>query len=675
MSSLRYHALLIVTAILGQVAATTRAADTKPAAKPAPPAALSPAAEAASQEAVLQSNTSTQAQKLAACKRLGAIGGKESVAALTPLLTDPSLSHPARLGLEAIPDPAATDALRRALPQLKARLLVGAIHSLGSRRDPAATTDLIPRLGDADPEVASAAAFSLGKIATPPARQALVDMLPKAPAAVRPALGDACLAAAESLFLAGKLQEAAAIYRNVRSAEIPQSCRRAALRGELLARQPGWIDLLTAELRAQDDASFATAIEASAQLPGPELTHALVASLPALPEPRQVVVIETLGVRADPAARPAILELAGKSRTAAAVRIEALRTLTTVGDASAATCLLDAAANSNAAIAAVARDTLVFLPDVKLDGILCAALEEACTQQAHKASRHLYLELASRRRIAAALSWIVKAADDPEEPLRVAALRALGRMMPPRDLSMLTKRLLTKSTPGESAAIQEAIRTICVRAADKDACVDTLAATIPSAPSNVRQFLYASMGVVGGPKALQTISAAAKDPNPETADQASRVLGEWHSPDAAVPLLELARKSPDPKLQARAVRGYLHIVRRFDVGNARRVVMCHDAMAAAQRDEEKLLVLGTLERFPAAAAMTEAALHLETPSLREAAASACVAIAEMIVASEREAVAKTMPKVLAATKNADLVRRVHALEHPDAAPAPRRPPR
>ena len=106
---------------------------------------------------VLQSGAPA-AEKAITCKKLAVYGSKEAVPALAPLLTDPDLSSWARIALEAIPDPAAVDALRDTLPKVQGRLLVGVINSLGFRHDTQSVNALVARLADADPEVASAAA-------------------------------------------------------------------------------------------------------------------------------------------------------------------------------------------------------------------------------------------------------------------------------------------------------------------------------------------------------------------------------------------------------------------------------------------------------------------------------------------------------------------------------------
>src|SRR5436305_914569 len=68
--------------------------------------------------AVLQSNAPPQ-EKAITCKKLAVYGSKAAVPALAPLLADRELSSWARIALEAIPDPAADEALRDALSKVQ----------------------------------------------------------------------------------------------------------------------------------------------------------------------------------------------------------------------------------------------------------------------------------------------------------------------------------------------------------------------------------------------------------------------------------------------------------------------------------------------------------------------------------------------------------------------------
>ena len=172
-----------------------------------------------------------QKEKADACRSLALIGTKDAVPALAALLADEKLSHMARYGLEPIPDPAVDEALRGALGKLKGRPLVGVIGSIAVRRDAKAVEPLAKLLGDPDAAVVRTTAKALGRFGTPEAGKLLLEKLAAAPAALRPAVADACLSCAEAFLTQGKPAEAAAVYQRVAKAELPKHFRVAAAHG------------------------------------------------------------------------------------------------------------------------------------------------------------------------------------------------------------------------------------------------------------------------------------------------------------------------------------------------------------------------------------------------------------------------------------------------------------
>ena len=147
--------------------------------------------------------------------------------ALAALLGDKDLAHAARDALEAMPCPEAVQAIREALPKLAGLQKVGAIQSLGTRRDVPSVAALAGLLADGDRQIAAAAAAALGEIGTLEA----ADALRKA----APAAADALLACAERLAADGKKAEAKAIYAALDVPEQPKHVRLAAARGQVTA--------------------------------------------------------------------------------------------------------------------------------------------------------------------------------------------------------------------------------------------------------------------------------------------------------------------------------------------------------------------------------------------------------------------------------------------------------
>jgi HEAT repeat protein len=184
---------------------------------------------------VLKSGADEKA-KADACLELARIGTKESVAPLAALLGDEKLSHMARYALEPIPDPAVDDALRAALGQLKGRLLVGVIGSIGVRRDAKALEPLEKLLGDSDSDVAQAAARALGNLGSPAAAKALEDVLAKTPAANQSAVYEGLFRCAEAICGHGQTAQALVIYDRLAGPQVPKAVREGAARRARLLR-------------------------------------------------------------------------------------------------------------------------------------------------------------------------------------------------------------------------------------------------------------------------------------------------------------------------------------------------------------------------------------------------------------------------------------------------------
>jgi HEAT repeat protein len=160
------------------------------------------------------------------CGKLRLIGSAGSVPALAGLLADKDLAHAARSALEAIPCPEAIQAIRDSLSKLAGLQKVGAIQSLGARRNVQSVAALAGLLGNQDRQVAAAAAAALGEIGTVEAAEALRKSGPNAPA-----VADALLACAERLSADGKKAESQAIYAALDVPQQPKHVRWAAGRG------------------------------------------------------------------------------------------------------------------------------------------------------------------------------------------------------------------------------------------------------------------------------------------------------------------------------------------------------------------------------------------------------------------------------------------------------------
>lgn len=558
--------------------------------------------------AVLRSDATIQ-EKSTACRELTRVATKESVPTLAALLGDEKLSHMARYALEAIPDASVDEALRDALGKVQGRPRLGVIGSLGVRRDPKAVDPLATLLKQ--PDTADAAARALGNIGTAAAANALENALPAASGTSQLAICEGLFRCAEALAAAGQGAPSQAIYDHLRGlADAPQQVRAAALRGAILARGKDGAPLLVEAIRGPDYALAAAAIRASMELPVPQIADSLVAELPKVPAERQGLLILALANRHDPRVLPTVLQAAENGN--AQLRLLAFRALKQVGDASCIPSLVAAAANGSQEVSQAALETLEGLQGNSVDDQLTARLSES-----HGKMRIMLIDLAGRRRITSAAPALWSAADDADPAVRIAAVASLGNVLDSADLPKLIARIpATKDAP-EVAALDKAVRDICLRSKDREAVAAQLAAALTTAGGPARTRILETLNLVGGTAALQAIAAAARSNDAELRDAAFRVLGQWKSVDAAPVLLELHNSVSDPRLKVRAIRAYIRIARQLDIPADRRAAMCRTALDTADRDDDKRLVLEILLRYPSDEMQAIAQEAAKVPALKE----------------------------------------------------------
>ena len=532
--------------------------------------------------AVLRSDA-TEADKAVACKGLAVHGSTDAVPDLAKLLADERLASWARIALEAIPEPACDEALRAAAESLSGRLLVGAINSLSIRRDPAALEILSRRLNDPDPDVASAAAAALGGLPGKQAAERLTKALADGAAAIRPTFAEACVVQAERMLAAGDAAGASAVYDLVRGADVPRQRILEATRGAILARAAAGVPLLVEQLRSPDDDRFATGLSTARELAVPGVDDALAAELPKAAAARAVLLVEAMADRNGPGALPVIV--AAATRGPREVRLAALRACGRIGDSSCLDPLLAVAADPDADIAVAARKALGDVRDPVVDEEILRL-----ARSPGPVSRALVFDIVGRRRIDA-VPEAVAALDGDDAAVRSAALFALGETIDPGRLPIVVRQAVQPRTDAEAPVAMQALRSACVRMADRDACADLLAEAMGGKPIGLRTGLLDIVGEVGGPKALGVVVAAARDPDSAIQDVATRLLGKWATPDAANDLLALAESLPDGKFRTRAFRGYLRILRQFTFSDDERLDMCRKALVAARDADDRNAVI------------------------------------------------------------------------------------
>jgi HEAT repeat protein len=629
----------------------------------------SPQAQADQCLAVLKSNA-PQKDKADACRALAVIGTPESVSVLAGLLADEQLAHMARYALEPIPSPAVDDALRQKLDELKGKLLVGVIGSVGVRRDLKATDKLAQLLNDNDTDVSQAAARALGRLGTTEAVQALRTTLAKTTQttpANRLACFEGLLRCAERLLLDNKRNEAIAVYDQLRSGDAPYQVRVGSLIQAIVVRQKEGLPLLAQSLRNEEYATFAAAVKAAQSMPGPEAGQILIDEMTQLTDDRQILILQTLGMRKDAGVVAAVS--ARVRNGSKPVQLAALKTLTEIGSPEAMSVFTECLKDKDAEIKQAAQEGLASLPGQGVDAAITAMVNSQDTD-----SRLQGLDLVGRRHMADASPVLMKAAQDNDPKVRVAAFKKLGELGMSSDLAPVLALLVKANAAPDREAAEQALTAIyskldAASAADKSVAEqfqNQVRSTIATAPETMKISLLSVLSLDESPRSLEILRNSLKDNSGEIRTASIRLLSKWKATDVSSDLLDVAKNAAQANEKTLGLRGYLTLAANTDLPADKRLAMCQDAAPLAQRDEEKRLLLGALSNIPSVDALKMTTPMVDSEATRDEASSAVVSIADKLVkaddaAKNAPAVIEPLQKVIQVNANADLTRKAKNL--------------
>ena len=581
-------------------------------------------ASAAKQQELIKIITSDRpaAEKAIPCKQLAVYGTKDAVPALAALVADKELSSWALIALEAIPDPAADDALRDALDKAQGRQLVGVVNSIGRRhRDAKAIAPLVKRLRDSDEQLVSAAAVAIGHIGGDEARKVLEQALTSGSAAAKSAVAEGAIFCAERYLSDGNAGAAAKLYDAVRTADVTKQRQVEATRGAILARQSDGIPLLVEQLRSDDKDMLAIALRTAREMKGDQVTQALMAEVPKAAPDRQDLVILALGDRNDKKAVPVLLETAKAGPHNA--RVAALSVLERLGDASALPVVLGVAAGDDNELAAAGKATLARMGGEDVDSKLFSSL-----QQSSGKMRRVLIELVEQRRLEGALPLFVKYAEDEDPDVRATALDAIATIGGEEQIADLVKMIQKTQDRTQRQNIEKALVTISRRSGAP--AVKHLLPLAQGSDSATRVVAIRTLASAGGPEALGAVKSATSDKDATVQDEAVRTLSTWPNrwpEDAAVtePLLALAKSAEKPPHRVLALRGYFQYVQGSKkLGAPEKLAKLNEILPLLTRADEKRLAISVLGSIPTGESLEKLAAFAAEPELADDAGGAIV---------------------------------------------------
>ncbi|MCX6913305.1 MAG: HEAT repeat domain-containing protein, partial [Verrucomicrobia bacterium] len=280
------------------------------------------------------------------------------------------------------------------------------------------------------------------------------------------------------------------------------------------------LPLLKQALHSDQFLRFLAALRTAQEMPGQDVTRLLAGELSGLPADRQIPTIQNLAKRVDAAALPALYAASKDGQET--VRVVAIRAIAEIGNPSATSVLVGLLGDSNQPVAEAAQESLAALPGKEVDAAIMQMLASGAP-----ARRLIAMDLIVRRRMTAAIPALLEAARDSDAKLRIAAVKKLGELSGPDQLSGLFDLLGKASSPEDLEAAEQTLSAVCLKATDPAACVGQVESRLAQSQPAQKCALVRVLGAVGGKKALEAVCAAVKDPNAEVHAAAIRTLGSW----------------------------------------------------------------------------------------------------------------------------------------------------
>ena len=554
------------------------------------------------------------------CRKLALIGGEDQVPSLAALLPDDQLGSLALLAIARIPGAAVDRALLAAMIQSHDQPRLGIIATLGERHVVDAIAPLTQFLDSNDRNLNQAAAFALASIGRPGSDEALEAAFIRTKGERHAAFGHAMLICVDRAIATGDTAAAIRMCTLLDKDPTTPVLRAAALRGLALANPQKAIPLVLDALGDDGSPRQLMAARLARELPGPQITIQLCESLPKLSPSGQQLTVAALSDRADRAAAPALLALMRGAD--AASRVSALRALGWVGDASTVPILLRAAASGKVEEQEIAREGLARMRDPAVDESLLHALDDS------DGAIHIEaIGAIGRRRVTAALPHLLRDTRSNDKNVSAAAVRVLGDMGQPDQLSSLLDVLLT-SPRDERAPVTSVIVAIAQRGTDDISRTDTILKRLSDVTKpGDRADLVGILGSLAGSGALSAVRKAAADPDPDVRLTAVRQLAAWPTPDPMDDLLAAVRASQDEIVRSIALRGYLRMIGMDDSRpDDQSLALYKNAAALAGGPADRRLILAGVAKLRSLSAFDYAAGFVKDTDLRAEGEAAVVDI-------------------------------------------------
>lgn len=574
---------------------------------------------------LLNSESASYEARRFACYQLAVIGSERCLPALTRSLRTPDTAGIACLALANIPGERTDAVLRDAAAKLTGTPRIEALKTLGTRRDAAAVPLLIRAAVETNTAVAEVAIIALGRIASPSALTNLAKMRADPRPGMTAIVDEATLTAAERLAEAGDRSQAERLRLGLLGVMVSPALRRGALIALFGMDSDAGLARIFEVLDTQDRVLKPVAIARVPALPDKQATPRLAARLPGLDPADQVLLIEALAERGDPAARPEVVGLLASGDPA--VRGAAVDALGTLGDASTvpSLCRLFQTAQTPAETRRIEL-ALARLPGGEAaDRALMARLRDRMA-----VPRIPVLSALVRRGSRTALPMLLTEAASTDPATARLAFQGLNRAAVADDLPALLDALGNLQAADARDECETSVAQALERLAPPSRRSQTLRDAIARAGSpQARNAFVRLLPVAGDKRALESAQAALEDP--PTRDAALYALSIWPDPAAWDTLVDSYGRAATDGQRARLLQGMVRLAVEANAQPTPALIERYRRLFALAKDDgDRKRILGGLSGCHDPGALDLAVAQLGAAGVRAEAVQAVQTIAGAI---------------------------------------------
>jgi HEAT repeat protein len=399
-------------------------------------------------------------------------------------------------------------------------------------------------------------------------------------------------------------------------------------------------------LKSGDQEMQAVAIAMVKDMPGTEVTKALVKELPNLSASSQVQLLSALSDRGDTAALPAVMESVKAADES--VRIAALKAVGQLGNESSVDLLAQRAAQTGGTEQKAARESLYRLRGSKVDEAILAGITKA-----EPKTKIELIKSAGERNISEGVSTLLKTVEDSDRRVRVESLKVLRIIAGPEHLPALVELLLDLESSSDINEARKMVASVAHKIEDKNRQAEAVLAVLPSVKDvKKRCSLLSVLGKIGDSNALPRFRESLVSDNIDIRGAAIRALAEWPTSEPAADLMKAAENSENKVHRILALRG---AVRLLGLDNKRSteeaIEMYKKAMSLAPDAGEKKRVLSGLANMKSLDALRITAGYLQDKALLKEAESATIKVADSIHEQFPRQTRDVLEKIIRTTTN------------------------